>query len=124
MKKFILIGLIFCVGCGAKIPPNLTPQAVTAYKNTGIQQALDQIRDRVDDGTKTTPPVFSKALDVKVATWHESISTIIHTGGTGWQAKVNTALDDLIQPNMGFSAAQIAVMTPYITLAKTLVKEF
>lgn len=103
-----------------KAPPNLTPQATVAFTNTRVQKALDLIRDTVDDGSKTVPPVFSGATDVKVATWHQSAITIIHATGSGWKPIVLTSLDELLKD---LPAAEQHTLTPYLAFAKTLINQ-
>lgn len=103
-----------------KAPPNLTPQAVSAFNNTRVQKTLDLLRDTVDDGTKTTPPIFSKATDVKVATWHKSALTIIHSTGNGWKSAIMTSLDELPKD---LPPAEAKIIKDYITLAKAIISE-
>lgn len=118
----LAIGILLTLtltACAATRPPNLTPQANIAFTNTRVQQALDLIRDTVDDGSKTVPPVFSGAVDVCVATWHEEAITILHAG-PGWQTKVTAGLDALptrcVLPNQ-------QTIAPYVALAKTLITQ-
>lgn len=112
----LVVALAGMTAC-AKAPLNLTPAATVAFNNMRVQKALDLIRDTVDDGSKTVPPVFSAALDVQVATWHESAITVIHAG-PNWKPQVLTGLDEL---QKDLTAAQRSVIGPYVALAKTLI---
>lgn len=111
--------LLSPVGC-VKAPPNLSPQASVAFSNARVQKALDLIRDTVDDGSKTVPPVFSVSLDKQVATWHESAIMIVHERAAGWKAAVLKSLDELQKNLLVVDKKNLAV---YITLAKTVLNE-
>ena len=63
-------------GCHA--PPNLTPQATTAWHGTRVIHAIDVIRDIAIDGAATRPPVVSETTARRVVTWHRSALLTIH----------------------------------------------
>ncbi len=120
MKTLLLIcALTFASAC-AKAPPTLTPAGATAFQNTQIQKALDLIRDIAQDGNATTPPAISTAAARAVTTWHQAAIITIHDRASGWKATVETGLDQLV---MQLAPNEQMLLSPYVALAKTLLKE-
>ena len=99
-------------------PPNLSPQAVSAFNNLRVQKALDIIRDTARDAAAQTPPVIPQATANRVNDWHEAAIKVIHAAGSGWQAAVSTSLDEL-QKNL--PAADAKLLAPYIALAQSII---
>lgn len=118
MKRMLLILLLTgAVGCKAP-PPNLTPLAQQAYQNAQIQQPLDLIRDTVQNGTATVPPVFSTSSARIVTQAHKDAITFVHDRAAGWQANVKKVLDQMISD---LPAADAKKVQPYVTLAETVI---
>ncbi len=122
MRKVLplVLALVLTVPACAPPPPNLTPAATVAFYQTRVQRSLDLIRDTVDDGTKTNPPAFSSATDRKVATWHQSVITVVHDAKAGWKVTLFTSLDQL---QNDLSPADREKVLVYISLAKTILQE-
>jgi len=122
MKRLLLLVLLLCVvpGCSNQAPPNLTPQATAAFYSHRVQRALDLIRDTVQDGFNMQPPVFSLATARKVTIWHKATVTSIHATQNGWQAAVDTGLDELLH---ALPETESRLLHPYATLAKAILKE-
>lgn len=118
--KTLLVCLLLTLPACAPPPPNLTPAANQAFVNMRIQKALDAIRDIAQDGNALTPPVFSTATTRTITLWHESAITIVKTLGTSWQATLSASLDAMLA---NLSASERATLTPYVTLAKTIISE-
>lgn len=106
-------------GC-APPPPNLSPAANQAFYKTRAQKALDVIRDTAQDANATTPPIVSTATARKITVWHESALKIMHDSGAGWQATVQTSLDELLKD---VTPAEKQLLAPYVALAKTILHE-
>lgn len=119
LRTALVVIVLFSASC-AHPPPNLTPQASVAFTNTRVMKVLDLVRDAVDDGTRTTPPLFTRATNVKVATWHESALRVMHATGTGWKQLVLTSIDELL---VDLPEAERAQVAPYASMAKGLIQE-
>lgn len=111
--------ILTTTGC-APPPPNLTPQAVTAFNSQRVQTALDIIRDTARTAAAQVPPVIPQTTANRVNDWHEAAITIVHAAGVGWQATVQASLDALLA---NLPAADAALLRPYVTLAKTILTE-
>jgi hypothetical protein len=101
----------------AKAPPNLSPQGVTDWNTLQIGHDLDLIRDIVDAGAKQTVPVFTRDVDVKVATWHKAAVTTLASRADGWKTALMTGLDQLLA---SLSQTDRDRLTPYALLIKTV----
>lgn len=113
--------VVSAAGPGCRVPPpNLSPQAKIAWQGTRAIKAIDAIRDIAQDGTKTTPPVFTIELATQVTSWHRSALLIIHDTPNGWQKLVDTSLGELEKK---LPAQQKAQLTPYIELARGILRE-
>ena len=119
ITAFVLALSLIGSGC-AKAPPNLTPQAVVAFHATQAITVLDHVRDAADNAHKTTPPLISAQVNLKVATWHESAVTIAHEAKHGWQKAVIVGLDGL---QHDLVPSDWAIVAPYVALAKTILTE-
>jgi len=101
----------------AKAPPSLSPVGVADWNALQLGHNIDLIRDIVDAGTKTTPAVFTRDLNVKVATWHKAAAITLATHSQGWKTTFQTGLDQLLN---SLTQAERDKLTPYITLIKTV----
>lgn len=121
--RLTLISLAFMVaslsGC-AKTPPNLTPAANAAFSQHQVQNALDQLRDIAQAANATTPPLLSTPTVRKITAWHAQAITLVHMAGAGWQTLVAAGLDTALAD---LPPSESRVVTPYVPLIKTLLKE-
>lgn len=107
--------------CGpAYRPPNLTPEAITAFDNTRLQGALDQIRDIVHVANAQTPPVISTDDARKVTEWHRSAIITLHARAAGWQATTKTGLEELLK---NVDEKTRVILQPYVALAETIIDQ-
>lgn len=104
----------------ASSPPNLSPAATAAFNNTRIIKSLDLLRDTAIEANAQERPLISEATTRKVVTWHRSTLLIIKATSFGWQATVQTGLEQLIA---GLPAGERALLSPYVGLAKALITE-
>lgn len=109
----------YIVGC-THPPPTLSPVAQTAFTNTRVIKALDLLRDTAIAANAQNPPVLSTATTRKIVTAHEATLKIINAAGSGWQAAVRTVLDELVK-DQALLPAELAVITPYVSMIKTLI---
>jgi len=118
--NFIVASIVAAgIGC-AKAPPNLTPAAQTAFKQTQIIKALDMIRDTAIAANATVPPLLNVKTTGTVVTWHWATIVVVHSAAQGWQAAALKSLDEL---GTNLAATDRPHLVPYITLARTLVEE-
>ncbi len=104
----------------AKAPLNLSPQATAAWHGTRAIHALDTLRDIAIDGNMTVPPIFTTATTREVVEYHKSAITVIHAAPSGWQATVQSGLDELVKALPPAARQQFG---PYVVLLKTVLKE-
>lgn len=119
----VLLALVVFAGMGSNCvppPPNLSPQAVTAFNQTRLEKTLDVIRDTAQDGSATTPPVVAVKDAVLVTKVHKSLVLIIETHDAGWQTQVTTGLDQLL---VDLSPPTSALLKPYVALSKVILQE-
>lgn len=109
---FLILCLTITASC-AKAPVTLTPQGVIDWNTIQIGHDLDLLRDIVDAGTKTTPAIFTRDADVKVATWHKAAVTTLAVRGAGWQMTIQTGLDQLL---LALPQNDRVRLTPYAQL--------
>lgn len=120
MRTLLIVLALLVIPACAPLPPNLTPQAVTAFNSQRVQTALDIIRDTARTAAAQVPPVIPQATANRVNDWHEAAITIVHAAGAGWQAAVEASLDALLA---NLPVADTALLRPYATLAKTILTE-
>jgi len=120
--RHVLCAILFALtvalpqGC-AKAPTTLSPVGVADWNTLQIGHDLDLVRDIVDAGTKTSPPVFTRELNVKTATWHKAAVTTLATRPQGWKITIQTGLDQLLA---SLTPAERDKLTPYALLIKTI----
>lgn len=112
-------GTGYLVGCN-HAPPTLSPVAQTAFTNTRVIKALDLLRDTAIAANAQTPPVLSTATTRKIVTAHEATLKIINAAGSGWQSAVTAMLTELVR-DQALLPAELAVITPYVSMIKTLI---
>ena len=120
MRLMIPILLCLCLSFStscAHPPPTLTPQGVSDWNTLQIGHDLDLIRDIVDAGAHTSPAIFSRDVDVKVATWHKAAVTTLASRTAGWKAAIQTGVDQLLA---ALSQGDRDKLTPYALLIKTV----
>jgi len=98
-------------------PPSLSPAGQTDWNTLQIGHDLDLLRDIVDAGSQQTPAVFTKELNVKVATWHKDAVTTLAARAQGWRYTLTIGLDRLLaeMPQRDRDKLQ-----PYATLIKAI----
>lgn len=101
-------------------PPNLSPQATTAFYGTRVIQTLDVVRDLVVSANKQTPPVVATADMLKIVTWHRSALVIVHTAPAGWKAAVQAGLAETVKD---LPPPEQALLAPYVALVNTVLAE-
>lgn len=111
--------LVLAAGC-TPAPPNLSPQAVSAFNNTRVIKALDLLRDTAVEAEKQQPQVLSTAATRQVVEAHKSALLVIRAADSGWGPTVIVLLDRLLAT---LPAADRPTVEPYVTLAKTVVTE-
>ena len=123
MRLVSLLLLCLCLtftSC-AKAPPTVTtPQGVTAFQNLQIVKALDAVRDIAVDANAQQPPILSTNATRTVVTWHKSALLTLNARQAGWQGLLATSLDEVVSH---LSPKEQQLLTPYVTLAKTIVQE-
>ncbi len=112
MKRLILIALLLSVpACAGNAQPQLTAQGQAAVTATEVIKGLDVIRD-------TAQSVLSVSSARTVTIFHESAVKVIAAAPGGWKPTVLAAFDQL---QKDLPAADWTRISPYITLAKTLI---
>lgn len=120
MKALVIaVLLVGLVGC-AKVPPDLTPEATTAFKATQVVKALDLLRDTAITANAQQPPVLDEDTTRKVVTYHQSAVKIIQASPSGWVPAVNQGLDEVVN---NLKPGDRALLQPYATLIKTVIQE-
>lgn len=120
MKKLLVtLLLVSVVGC-AKVPPNLTPAATTAFKGTQVVKALDLLRDTAISANAQNPPLLDTDTTRKVVLYHQSSVKIIQASPSGWVPAVNQGLDEVIN---NLKPGDRELLRPYATLIKTVINE-
>lgn len=117
MRLFIVLCFCLALSSCAKAPPTLTPVGVADWNSLQLVHNLDLIRDLVDAGAKQTPPVFSRDVDVKVATWHKAALQTLLARGSGWKGALTTGLNQLLAQ---LSPPDREKLTPYVLLINTV----
>jgi hypothetical protein len=122
MKVLIPFLLVIALGTGgcAAVPVNLTPEATTAFQHNQIEKALDLVRDIAQTGAGLKPPVFTVAGARTVTKWHEAAIKVLYASSTGWKAIVLTSLSQL---PLLLSPTDLAQVSPYVELARTLLSQ-
>ncbi len=104
----------------AQPPPNLTPEATSAFNKTRVIKGLDTFRDIVVDAQAQSPPLVSEQFLVAVTKYHRSALVIIHATDEGWQAIVDTALTELLKD---LPANEARFAAPYVALIRAILNE-
>jgi len=122
VRRSVLLFVLCVVGACAPPPPNLTPQAISAFNNTRVIKGLDIIRDTAIDANAQVPPLLSTATTRKVIDFDDSALRIIHASSTGWAPAVMAGLDELAN-SKDLSPSEHRLLAPYIALVKTIIQE-
>lgn len=120
LKWICLVGLLVALPGCASAPPNLSPQATTAWHQHEIQKDLDLIRDVAQEANAQVPPILSTAATRAITLWHRTAITLVHDQPSGWQQQVQDGLTAL-QTNL--SAPDYARIARYVALAKAVLQE-
>jgi hypothetical protein len=115
----VVAALIFSVGCTPP-PPELSPQAKLAYRNTQVLKTLDLLRDTAIAANEQTPPLVTTDATRKVVNYHKTVVTTMNALQGGWQTTALTGLDELQRNLPPDDARQLA---PYIALVRIIIME-
>lgn len=119
MKRVILAIALLGIGC-ASAPPNLSPLAQTAFRNTQVVKSLDLIRDIAIDANAQKPaPLISTDTTRKVVQFHQSALKVIDATSTGWRDVVLASLNEVYN---NLPPGEKQLLGPYFTLAITTLK--
>ena len=119
MRTLSLLLLCLCLvlpSC-AKAPATLGPQGISDFNTIQIGHDLDLIRDVAQEASRTTPPVLSHDVAVKVTIWHKAAVQTLATRSTGWKATIQTGLDQLMTT---LTQKDKDLLAPYVLLVKTV----
>jgi len=121
MKRLIyaLVLSVSLAGCANNRPPNLSPAGNAAFTQMQVQKALDTIRDIVQDGNATQPPVFSTDTARKVTQWHKIAIVTVHTASQGWQKTLEQSLGDVV---VSLPLPERQRIAPYVQLVLQLIQ--
>src|SRR5689334_5147863 len=95
MKRWLVVlAMALAVSCtsATKAPPNLTPQATTAWYGTQVIKVIDLLRDTAVDANHVTPPLLSTDSTRRLVNWHRSALDVVHQAPAGWPNAVSTGL--------------------------------
>lgn len=109
-------------GCG-HAPPNLSPSGASAFHKAQVLHVLDLVRDTAIDGNKlgdSGHPVISTTTTRRVVTWHQSALNVMSAAGTGWQAAIESGLNEVVKD---LPAAEGQVLAPYVVMVNTVLSE-
>jgi len=111
--------LALIAGC-ATPPPNLTPAAVVAFRQTEIIRDLDRVMEVANDAHHTVPPLLSAEVALEVVNWHQTAVDLVHNKGANWQAAAMQGLDELQRK---LSAHDRQILAPYLSAVRVLLTE-
>lgn len=124
MKSLILVALLAITpaSCSTvpKAPPNLSPQATTAWYGTQVIKVIDLVRDTAVDANKVSPPLLSTNTTRMLVNWHRSALDIVHQAPAGWPNAVVTGLVEVVR---NLPETEKTILQPYVTLLITVVQE-
>jgi hypothetical protein len=139
VKRLLIVLLVIgSFGC-TKQPPDLTPEAKTAFYATRVIKVLDVVRDAAIAANELVPPVISTNDTRKVVLWHKTTIQVISAAPDGWKPTVKTNIYLLTCnpeayvpgpgiPNLQECQPQIPAdandrLRPYINLALVVISE-
>jgi hypothetical protein len=114
---FFALGVALDQGC-AKAPLNFSPQATAEFQNLQIGKAIDLVRDIAQDGSRTNPPIVSRASALKVTNWHTAIVKTLDARGPNWKTEVTTGMTELLKL---LTPAEQETLRPYFSLVGTVI---
>ncbi len=114
------LGICSFIASCQQPPPNLTPAAVVAFRQTEIVKDLDRVRDIAVDAHQTTPPLLTAEVTKEIVTWHQTAIRLVHDRAANWQAAVLQGLDEL---QRHLSAHDRQLLAPYLVAVRTLLAE-
>jgi hypothetical protein len=116
---FVVLAAFLASSC-VTTPPSLTPEATIAFQHNQVEKALDLIRDIAQAGATLAPPVFTVNGAYTVTKWHEATIKVLYASSTGWKV---TLLTSLTQLSTLLTPTDLAQVSPYIELARTLLSQ-
>lgn len=115
----LVVTACFQTSCAGNAPPNLTPQAQTAFRNTQVIKALDLLRDTAVAANALQPPLVSTDTTRKIVTLHASSLKLIDASSTGWALAVAQSLHEL---QAQLPDAEKSILGPYLSLGAAALK--
>lgn len=131
----VLVGLTFLAwGCVEK-PPNLSPEATTAFYASRVVKALDVFRDSAIAMNETTPPSISTESTREIVRWHRATVQVVQVTPSGWRPTVLSGIWALTcyapaapsypappcQPTL--KSTDVAKLVPYLAVAVVILQE-
>lgn len=112
-----LVTLVAAPACGGNKPPNLTPEASADFTKTRVIQSIDVIFNTAVAANAQNPPLLTTDTVRKIVLAHKAFLVILDQ--PNWQSKLISALTQL---QNDLSSNEAAIVTPYITLALTILQ--
>ena len=117
--SFVLLFALAVTACGGNTPPNLSPQGKSDFHKTQVVKALDLFRDTAIDANAQAPQLVTTDATRQIVLFHQSALKVIAATDAGWQATVNTLLDETLAK---LPPADSAKLAPYVALLKAVLQ--
>jgi hypothetical protein len=139
VKRLLIVLLVIgSFGC-TKQPPDLTPEAKTAFYATRVIKVLDVVRDAAIAANELVPPAIQTNDTRTVVLWHKTAVQTIAASPGGWKLTVKAGIYALschpqaYVPGPGIPLPEACVpqipadanlrLRPYIGLALVVIAE-
>lgn len=120
LKLPVVLALALATSWCAPPPPQLSPEAVTAFHATRVVRTIDIVMDLAIDAHAQKPPLISTDNTRKIVTWCEAALKTIAASPGGWKPSVLSGLDQLEQT---IPPAEWAHIEIYVKLLRTVIAE-
>jgi hypothetical protein len=119
-RAVFLVALALVVADCAKAPPSLSPVGVRAFHASRVVEVLDLVRDVAIAAEAVTPKLLSTDKTRLIVEWHRT--TVASAGAlvSGWQAGALAGLESWVGQ---LNDAELAVVRPYVILARAIIAE-
>lgn len=115
--RIVIVTMTVMLAACRPTPPTLGPQGKIDFQTLQLGKDMDLIRDFAQEASKTTPPVLSREVAVKVTLWHKAAVTALAARTPDWKQTVSESLDALIQP---LAQKDKDLLLPYVTLIRSV----
>jgi hypothetical protein len=139
VKRLLIVLLVIgSFGC-TKQPPDLTPEAKTAFYATRVIKVLDVVRDAAIAANELVPPIILTNDTRTIVLWHKTSVQVIAASPGGWKPTVVASIYVLTcdprayVPGPGIPdptvckaqipAAAVERLKPYLGLALVVISE-